>query len=239
MAAYFHVCQMNSTQYSRGADTNGHTCKSFVEQVHNAHLCCTFLADDRGLGPRVDKRLNWFFVDMNIDVEHSDLPEELWELLLSGGVVLLNQTLLDLFFDLLLSLGIVWVSVHQSRHSLLLSTLFLKLLLHSLLDEFLQLSLVACLQNSSDFRHVLFQIDLLIGIIVPNTPKLLSFLSYSLISLVVEQLVEHLIEVHSRSLHILLYACEESVKEIFIALAHLGLLFFDGRQHQHVIVCYS
>jgi len=146
---------MDTTQYSGRSYTNSHSCESLVKQVHYANFSSTSLAYDRSLGSGINKCLNWLFVDMNIDVKHSNLPEKLWELFLCSGIVLLDQTFLDLLFNLLLCLGIVWISVHQFGHSLLFISLFLKLLLHSLLDELLKLSLVALLQNSCDFWHVL------------------------------------------------------------------------------------
>ena len=145
---------MDTTQYSGGAYTNGHTCESFVKEVHYASLGGTFLADDRSLGSGIDKCLNWLFVDCHIDVEHSYLAEKLGELLLSSGIVLLDQTLLDLLLNLLLCLGIVGISVHQFGHSLLFITLFVKLLLHSLLNELLELSLIASFQNSCNVGHI-------------------------------------------------------------------------------------
>ena len=146
---------MDTTQYSGRSYTDSHTCESHVKQVHYATLSSTILAYNRSLGSRINKCLNWPFVDYNIDVKHSYLPEKLRELFLRSGIVLLDQTLLDLLFNLLLRHFIIWISVHQFGHSLLFSLLFLKLLLHSLLDELLELSLIARLQNSCNFRHIL------------------------------------------------------------------------------------
>jgi hypothetical protein len=134
---------MDTTQYSGRSHTNGHSRESFVEQVHYATLGGTFLAYDRSLGSRIDKCLDWLFVDCNIDVEHCNLSEKLRELFLRSGIVLLDQTLLDLLLNLLLRLGIVWISVHQFGHPLLFISLFFKLLIQSLLDELLELPLVA------------------------------------------------------------------------------------------------
>ena len=131
-ASYFHVCKMDSAKDFCASHSNSHSSKSVVKEMHYSTLDGALVRNDCCLGTRVHKGLDRSLVYIDIYVKHRDLAEELRELLLSSHVVLLNKTFLDLFFDCLLSLCIVRVSVHQLGHSFLLFFLLIELSLEFL-----------------------------------------------------------------------------------------------------------
>lgn len=81
-------------------------------------------------------------------------------------------------------------------------------------------------------------------IIGPNLLNLIYFLSDPLIQLIMEQRIEHLIEIHLRCslnlLHVLVQCSEEVVEEVLIRLTKISTSGNNTRRrlrhHEHIIV---
>lgn len=82
-------------------------------------------------------------VDLNIDVEHGDGPEELGAVVHRGLIILLNDLFTYVFFNLFLGFLVIWVCVPKPHDSLLFFSMLLHKLLHPVANDFLEVPLVA------------------------------------------------------------------------------------------------
>mmetsp|Transcript_18962 Transcript_18962/g.29088 ORF Transcript_18962/g.29088 Transcript_18962/m.29088 type:complete len:240 (+) Transcript_18962:531-1250(+) len=183
-------------------------------------------------------------VDLDVDVEHGDLAEELGELLLGEHVVLLDQVFPDVFFDLFLGLHVVGVGVHQASLPFLLFLLRFLLLLHLLANESFNGSEVALLEGLSQGRVPCFERSPHVGVVGPQVLDLVNLLADHSLLLVVEETVEHLVEIHLRSslLHVIVQRREEVVQQVLVVLVEVASAVDGARglsHHEHVIVLHS
>lgn len=180
--------------------------------MHDSTSCCALLRYNGSLSSWIYESLDWGLVYCDVYVKHTNLSKKFWELLLSGGVVLRNQSFSNFFFNLLLSVRVVWISVHKFSHPFLLLPLGVHLNLQLLSHDFLKSPLVVSLKCCSQLGVVSFQESSLMRIIEPNLLELIYLFFNSLILLVVKQTTEHLIETLLWSCNILLQGCEKSTE---------------------------
>jgi len=185
-------------------------------------------------------------VDEDVDIEHGDLAEELGELLLRSHVVLLDEALLDLLLNQLLRLGVVGVSVTELGHLLLLLALGFELDLELLANDLLEQLGVVLLEGGRQLWVVLLEEDALVGVAAPDVLDVLDLSLDLLVLLVVEDLVEHLVEVHlGHALDVTLQTREEIVQQVLVVGvdAPARLLALNHARHlgknQHVVVLHS
>ena len=93
------------------AHTDGHARKPRIKLIEHIALLGTPLGNDGALGPTIDEGLHWVPIDLGVDVEHSDVAEELGVVLHRGFVVRLNHLLSNFVFDHLLGFNVVRVRI--------------------------------------------------------------------------------------------------------------------------------
>ena len=238
-----HVGQVNSTEDPGRTHTLRHACKSCIQQMHYSTAGRTVLRDDRGLGARVDKCLNGRLVHRDVNIKHTNLTEEFRELLLGRHVVLLDKVLLDLFFDELLSLGVVRIRIHELGFALLLFPLRLHISLQFFLNDLFDFILVSRLKRSRQLRIVILEERSLVKVAVPDLADGGRLAPYLLRQLIMVKLVEHLIEVHLGSArYVTLERREEVVEQVLIGLVQLLAASTSTNhtslfsKHEHIVV---
>ena len=123
------------------------------------------------------------------------MSKELWEFFLSCGVILLDHFFLDHFFNFLLGFHIIWISVSKFSHSFLFCFLLGEMSFKSLSHKFFDFIIIIGFKSSGKIRIVLFKVSSLMRIVLPNLLYLSSFSFDLLVLLIMEQLIEHLLEI--------------------------------------------
>ena len=123
------------------------------------------------------------------------MSEELWEFILSCLVIFIDHFFLDHFFYFLLSFDVIWISVSKFGHSFLICLLLFEMGFQSFTYKFFDFVIVVGFESSGKVRIVLFKVSSLMGIVLPNLLYLSSFSFDLLILLIMEQLIEHLLEI--------------------------------------------
>lgn len=170
-------------------------------------------------------------VNLGIDIQHSDLAEELGTVLESGLVIRFNDRLTNFFLDLLLSFSIVRVCVLKLEDSFLLCSLLVELVLEPLADNLLQVGRVAGNQSRGDLLILGFDTALKMCIGCIHRPDSFALLSDALILRIVEHLVEHLVLGHGRRLLLGPGVGEKVEHQVLVGLVKIRRLKVD-----HVVV---
>lgn len=105
------VSQVNTTENSTRTHANSLASEPGVHELQNVTLFSAGLADDSRLRSRVHKCLHRVAVDLGVNVKHGDLAKELRAVLECSLVIGLNETLANLFLNLLLSFDIVRIRI--------------------------------------------------------------------------------------------------------------------------------
>ena len=123
------------------------------------------------------------------------MSKELWEFILSCLVILIDHFFFDHFFYFLLGFDIIWISVSEFGHSFLIFFLLSEMGFQSFTYKFFDFVIVVGFESSGKVRIVLFKVSSLMGIVLPNLLYLSSFIFDLLVLLIMEQLIEHLLEI--------------------------------------------
>jgi len=102
---------MHSSENLRLTDTDGHAGEPGIQPVHHAALLSASLRNNSALCTAVYEGLDRLTVDVGVDVEHSDVAEELRVVLESGLVISLNHLLANFLLDHFLSFDVVGVRI--------------------------------------------------------------------------------------------------------------------------------
>lgn len=146
------------------------------------------------------------------------MTKELWEFFLSSLVIFIYHFFLYHFFDFFLCFHVIRVSVSKFGHSFLVSFLFSEMCFQSFTHQFFNFVIVVRFQSGCKIRVILFKVCSLMNIIGPNLLKLSCFSFDLLVLLIMEQLVEHLLEILFWCSDIFTQICKEIRKQVLIRL---------------------
>jgi len=144
------------------------------------------------------------------------MSKELWEFILSCLVIFIDHFFFDHFFYFLLGFDIIWISVSEFGHSFLILLLLSEMGFQSFTYKFFDFVIIVGFESSGKVRIVLFKVSSLMGIVLPNLLYLSSFSFDLLVLLIMEQLIEHLLEILFWCSDIFTQISEEIVKQVLI-----------------------
>jgi hypothetical protein len=94
-----------------------------------------------------------------------------------------------------LGIDIIWISVSEFGHSFLILFLLGEMGFQSFTYKFFDFVIVVGFESSGKVRIILFKVCSLMRIVLPNLLYLSSFSFDLLVLLIMEQLIEHLLEI--------------------------------------------